>query len=76
MVGVITGREVVHNAGIICHEFGVGCFLRCMWVIASRKQATFLEVACPAWSMAPAHNDDGREEAKASTRSDEELVKH
>ena len=76
MVGVITGREVVHNAGVICHEFGVGCFLRCMWVVASRKQTTFLEVACPAWSLAPAHNDDGRDELEASVHGGEDSVKH
>lgn len=47
MRGVITGREVVENLGLICKEFGVGCLIRCLWVLASGKSTTFLEVACP-----------------------------
>ena len=76
MVGVITGREVVHNAGLIWHEFGAGCLLRCMWVIASGKRATFLELACPPWVSAPAHNDEGRESEVLPAKGDEETVKH
>jgi hypothetical protein len=46
MRGVITGREVAHNAGLIRREFGVHCLLRCFWALASGKQTTFLEIAC------------------------------
>jgi|GEM_PF-836335 hypothetical protein len=47
MRGVITGREVVANLGLIYREFGAGCVLRCLWVMVSGKSTTFLEVACP-----------------------------
>jgi len=47
MRGVITGREVVANLGLIYREFGAGCVLRCLWVMLSGKTTTFLEVACP-----------------------------
>ncbi|MBZ4417897.1 hypothetical protein [Myxococcus sp. RHSTA-1-4] len=47
MRGVITGREVVANLGLIYREFGAGCVLRCLWVMLSGKSTTFLEVACP-----------------------------
>ena len=50
MRGVITGREVVTNLGLIYREFGPGCVFRCLWAIArgavSGKSTTFLEVAC------------------------------
>jgi hypothetical protein len=76
MRGVITGREVVNNAGLICHEFGVACFMRCLWALASRRSTTFLELACPcsesdapaSWTSVSAHNDD--------VPSDAEVVKH
>ncbi|WP_216609500.1 hypothetical protein, partial [Myxococcus xanthus] len=47
MRGIITGREVVANLGLIYREFGTGCVLRCLWVMLSGKTTTFLEVACP-----------------------------
>jgi hypothetical protein len=46
MRGVITGREVVSNLGVIYQEFGSSCVLRCLWVLVSGKPTTFLEVAC------------------------------
>ena len=46
MRGVITGREVLENLGIIYREFGATCLLRCLWVLLSGRSTTFLEVAC------------------------------
>ncbi|HET6981501.1 MAG TPA: hypothetical protein VFI53_05130 [Myxococcaceae bacterium] len=44
MRGVITGRDVVQNAGIIYREFGVRCLARCLWVLMVGKRTTFLDV--------------------------------
>ena len=44
MRGVITGRDVVQNVGIIYWEFGVRCLARCLWVLVAGKRTTFLEV--------------------------------
>ena len=46
MRGVITGREVLENLGLIYREFGAACLLRCLWVLVSGRSTTFLEVAC------------------------------
>jgi hypothetical protein len=46
MRGVITGREVVANLGLIYREFGANCLMRCLWALVSGKSTTFLEVAC------------------------------
>jgi len=46
MRGVITGREVMENLGLIYREFGASCLLRCLWVLARGRSTTFLEVAC------------------------------
>lgn len=46
MRGVITGREVLANLGLIYREFGAVCLMRCLWVLARGKSTTFLEVAC------------------------------
>jgi hypothetical protein len=46
MLGVITGREVLSNVGLICREFGVGCLARCLWALATGKRCTFLQLAC------------------------------
>ncbi len=45
MRGVITGREVLGNLGVIYREFGVSCLLRCLWAIVSGKHTTFLNEA-------------------------------
>ena len=44
MHGVITGRDVMQNVGIIYREFGVRCLARCLWVLAIGKRTTFLEL--------------------------------
>ena len=44
MRGVITGRDVMQNVGIIYREFGVRCLARCLWVLAIGKRTTFLEM--------------------------------
>ncbi len=45
MIGVITGRDVVLNCGLIWREFGPRCLLRCLWVATLGPRQTFLEVA-------------------------------
>jgi hypothetical protein len=44
MRGIITGRDVMQNVGIIYREFGARCLVRCLFVLAIGKQTTFLEV--------------------------------
>lgn len=46
MRGVITGREVLANLGLIYREFGATCLVRCLWALARGKSTTFLEVVC------------------------------
>jgi hypothetical protein len=43
MRGIITGRDVVQNVGIIYREFGARCLVRLLWVLLIGKQTTFLE---------------------------------
>lgn len=50
MRGVITGREVLQNLGLIYREFGAACLLRCLWVLLRGRTTTFLEVACTSES--------------------------
>lgn len=45
MRGVITGREVVTNLGLIWREFGALCVWRCVWACVSGQRTTFLELA-------------------------------
>ena len=44
MRGVITNRDVVRNLGLIYREFGTRCVFRCLWVLATRRTTTFLDV--------------------------------
>ena len=44
MRGVITGRDVMQNVGLIYREFGARCLARCLWVLAIGKRTTFLEM--------------------------------
>ena len=49
MVGVITTRDVLRNAGLIAREFGMKCLIRCVLKCLAPvkgKPTTFLEVAC------------------------------
>jgi hypothetical protein len=42
--GYITTRHLVTNAATIVREFGMRCFLRCVWrTITARRAVTFLE---------------------------------
>lgn len=45
MRGVITGRDVVANLGLIWREFGAGCVVRCLVAFVTRRRTTFLDVA-------------------------------
>ena len=44
MRGIITGSDVVQNAGIIYREFGARRLARLLWVLMVGKRTTFLEV--------------------------------
>jgi hypothetical protein len=44
MRGVITNRDVVRHLGLIYREFGTRCVFRCLWVLATRRTTTFLDV--------------------------------
>ncbi len=44
MRGIITGRDVVQNLGVIYREFGGRCLARLLWVLFIGKRTTFLEV--------------------------------
>jgi len=44
MRGIITGRDVVQNLGIIYRGFGGRCLARLLWVLIIGKRTTFLEV--------------------------------
>lgn len=44
MRGIITGRDVVQNVGIIYWEFGPRCLARLLWTLMVGKRTTFLEV--------------------------------
>jgi hypothetical protein len=45
MRGVITSRDVLTHAGLICREFGLGCIFRCIAAVVVRRKTTFLEIA-------------------------------
>lgn len=46
MIGVITTKDVIRNAGLIVREFGLATLLRCAAVVLRGKTTTFLEIAC------------------------------
>jgi hypothetical protein len=44
MVGVVNTRHLVSHPRVIVHEFGMRCYLRCIWKTATRHgTVTFLE---------------------------------
>jgi hypothetical protein len=57
MVGVISTRHLVTHPRAIVHEFGMGCYLRCIWrTVAAHRPVTFLE----CMEVAPVRGaDDG-----------------
>ncbi len=44
MQGTITGRDVLLHSLSIVRLWGLPCYLRCLLVLASRRNSTFLEV--------------------------------
>jgi hypothetical protein len=48
MRGVITGREIRSNLGIIWREFGAGCLARCLFALLLGRDTTFLHIAFQA----------------------------
>ncbi len=47
MRGLITGKDVVANAGTIAREFGIGALWRCCVALALRRPTTFLACIVP-----------------------------
>ena len=45
MRGVITGRDVVANLGVVWREFGPRCVLRCLVACVLGRRETFLSLA-------------------------------
>lgn len=45
MRGVITGREVMANLGLVWREFGARCVVRCLVAVVTRRRTTFLRLA-------------------------------
>jgi hypothetical protein len=46
MIGVVKTRHLMSYARVIVHEFGVRCYLRCVWrTISGHRPVTFLECA-------------------------------
>jgi hypothetical protein len=44
MIGVVKTRHLITHPRTIVHEFGMGCYLRCVWrTVAKRGPVTFLE---------------------------------
>lgn len=48
MRGVITGRDVLANMGLVLSEFGMICLLRCLLALARGTPTTFLDLAIKA----------------------------
>ena len=63
MRGVITNRDVVRHLGLIYREFGTRCVFRCLWVLATRRTTTFLDVV----THAPSTASDPRPRASGRT---------
>jgi hypothetical protein len=44
MVGRIQSRHLLTHSPTIIHEFGIGCYFRCVWrTLVARRAVTFLE---------------------------------
>jgi hypothetical protein len=44
MVGVVRTRHLLTHSAIIVREFGVRCWVRCMWrAVVAKRKVTFLE---------------------------------
>jgi len=47
--GLITEKDVLQNAALIVEMYGVGLFVRCLWVLARGQRVTFLSLV---WGIA------------------------
>jgi hypothetical protein len=44
MQGCITSRDVLRHAVVICRLWGLGCYLRCLHAVVTRRRCTFLQL--------------------------------
>jgi hypothetical protein len=64
VVGVISTRHLLVHPRTIVHEFGMRCYLRCIWRTATaHRPVTFLECACAACTKEV--EDEGGAESSA-----------
>jgi hypothetical protein len=43
--GCITARDVLWHPVTICRLWGLGCYVRCLHAIVTRRRCTFLQLA-------------------------------
>lgn len=46
MQGAIQTRHLISCAFIIIREFGFRAYLKCWWMVATKRNITFLECVC------------------------------
>jgi len=46
MQGAISTRHLLSCAHIIVKEYGLKAYLRCWWMVARKRNTTFLECVC------------------------------
>jgi hypothetical protein len=45
MLGCITDRDVLRHPLVICRLWGLGCYLRCLHALVTRRRCTFLQLS-------------------------------
>ena len=44
MQGCITARDVLRHPVMICQLWGIGCYVRCLHAVVTRRRCTFLQL--------------------------------
>lgn len=44
--GFIRTKDIIKNSTTIISEFGLICYIRCMWNCVTNKNTTFLDICC------------------------------
>jgi hypothetical protein len=57
MQGCITSRDVLRHPVIICQLWGLGCYVRCLHALLTRRRCTFLQLAVANRSRCAARVD-------------------